>query len=68
MRNDQITVIEEKLAHQDHSLQVMNDTIVTQQRQIELLLERVGLLEQQMQTLAQAGGIDVPATEVPPHY
>ena len=68
MQNEQITVIEEKVAHQDHAVQQMSDTVVAQQRQIDLLLKRVETLERQLRLLAHSVGIEIAAQEKPPHY
>jgi uncharacterized coiled-coil protein SlyX len=61
-------VIEEKIAYQEHTLQILNERIVSQQQQIDTLVTEVRQLTRQLQALAMAGGIDVAAGEAPPHY
>lgn len=68
MQREKIMFIEEKIAYQEHTLQILNERIVSQQQQIDTLVTEVRQLARQLQALAMAGGIDVTAGEVPPHY
>lgn len=68
MQQEQITVIEEKLAFQEHALELLNERVVSQQHQIDRLVEEVERLARQLLALAHASGIDVAASEAPPHY
>lgn len=60
--------IHEKIAHQEHTIHILDERIVAQQQQIDKLVAEVRDLTRQLQVMAMAGGIDVAAGELPPHY
>lgn len=68
MHDEKILVIEEKIAYQEHSLQAFHDRLVAQQKQIDLLEAQVASLVRQLGAVADAAGLDVAESEVPPHY
>lgn len=59
--------VEVKLAFQDDLLEVLNQTVADQQRQIDLLQDEIRILYQQLKSL-QPSLLAALADEPPPHY
>jgi SlyX protein len=64
-RLDQIEI---KLAHLERTLIELNDSVVRQQREIELLTVRSRQLKYQLEILEAGGGASAEGFEKPPHY
>lgn len=60
--------LETRITFQDQELQTLNDVIIRQQRQIDLLVEQIRLLEDKMKDMKTS--LVVPESEEtpPPHY
>jgi SlyX protein len=64
-RLDQIEI---KLAHLERALNELNDSVLRQQREIELLAARNRQLKYQLEVLEAGGGASADGLEKPPHY
>jgi SlyX protein len=64
-RLDQIEI---KLAHLERALIELNDSVLRQQREIELLAARNRQLKYQLEVLEAGGGASADDFEKPPHY
>jgi SlyX protein len=65
---ERVTELETRLAFQEHTLQVLNDIVTAQQRQIEDLQHRAELLAERLRAL-QPSNIASDEEEIPPpHY
>lgn len=62
-----ITLLEEKLSFAEDLLDVLNQTVVRQQRQIDQLEQEVRQLRQQMQAQLPADEWGL-RDQIPPHY
>lgn len=62
--------LEAKLAHQEHTIQILNDEIYAQQKRVERLEGLCELLIDRYRELSQEGGSEHSNAEqeVPPHY
>lgn len=65
-----ITELEIRLAHQEHTLEVLNDTIITQHREIDQLKLQLSALEKRLKSLSHAESLVAHESEEtpPPHY
>jgi len=68
MSEQRIIELEEKIAHLEHGLQTLGDTVYTQQRLLERLGDQVRLLSDQVKPLIQEPGSASSGHEPPPHY
>jgi uncharacterized coiled-coil protein SlyX len=65
--SNRLEAIEFKLAHLESSLLELGQTVMRQQREIDLLAARNRDLKEQVQSLAD-GGASAEGFEKPPHY
>lgn len=65
---DRFIDIEIKLAHQEHTVESLNQRVYEQQQQIDKLEQMVAALVQHVRNQAQGGGDGAAAHEPPPHY
>lgn len=64
-----LTNVEVKLAFQDDLLEALNQTVATQQRQIDLLQDELRLIYQQLKSLQPSLLAETAEDEPPPpHY
>lgn len=66
-QNDRLTALEERLAHQDRTIDEMSVVIADQWRQIDRLKRRIEAIDDQVaavENLARSGKAEPP----PPHY
>lgn len=68
MSDERIAELEIKLSFQDELLDVLNQTVIRQQQQIEQLQTQMRLLLQQVRTLSSPVQEGTPEEEIPPHY
>jgi SlyX protein len=68
MMQDRLTELEIKLAHLEDHVEVLNDTVIRQQAQIEKLELNLERLRERLEAAAEAGADGDPADERPPHY
>lgn len=67
--NEQLTRVEELLAHQQRLLEQLNGVVTEQRREIDLLLASQARLEHTVKRLAQfQEGAEGLPDEKPPHY
>jgi len=69
MSEERIVAIEEKIAHQEHTVQTLNETVYAQQRQLDQLRSEVLELALQLRSLSES--IHAPGDgkePPPPHY
>jgi SlyX protein len=64
-RLDQIEI---KLAHLERALIELNDSVLRQQREIEMLAARNRQLKYQLEALEAGDGASADGFEKPPHY
>jgi uncharacterized coiled-coil protein SlyX len=65
--SSRLELIESKLAHLESSLQQLGQTVMRQQREIEVLAERNRALKEQLE-MVDGGGASAAGFEKPPHY
>lgn len=65
---DRFIDIEIKLAHQEHTVESLNQRVYEQQQQIDKLEQMVAALVQHVRSQAESGGGGGAAHEPPPHY
>lgn len=68
MSEERVTAIEERLAHQEHSIQSLSDTLYQQQQIVERLQSQVMLLADHLRVLSESAKTEAPIDETPPHY
>ena len=68
MNEQRLIALEEQLAHQEHTLQDLNDALLAQQRRLDQLQAQCRRLEQRLVSLAERLPDDPDAGEPPPHY
>ena len=65
--NDRLEIIEIKLAHLERALQELGQTVMRQQRDLEILSARERLMQSRLDML-ESGATDSDQYEKPPHY
>lgn len=65
--NDRVTDLEIKVAHLEDHLNVLNDTVVRQQAQIDELVEALRRVRDRLDAGRESSGSPA-AEERPPHY
>ncbi|MBP0600384.1 SlyX family protein [Herbaspirillum sp. LeCh32-8] len=65
---ERIIDIEMKLAHQEHLVDELNQTVYRQQKKIEELELLLGALAKRFRELSDTSQDRAPANEKPPHY
>jgi SlyX protein len=63
-----ITVLEEKLAYQEHTIQSLSDGLYRQQTVIDRLETQLKALAEQLRILSQSARHTPEGNERPPHY
>jgi SlyX protein len=63
-----ITILEEKLAYQEHTIQSLSDGLYHQQTVIDRLETQLQALAEQLRTLSEAARHSPEGNERPPHY
>jgi uncharacterized coiled-coil protein SlyX len=66
-QNDRLEIIETKLAHLERALQELGQTVMRQQRDLEILSARERLMQSRLDML-ESGATDSDQFEKPPHY
>jgi SlyX protein len=66
--NESIEKLEERLAHQEHTLQMLGDEVFQQQQQLEKLELLVKELSKRFRNMGDAGATGSNIDEPPPHY
>jgi len=66
--NERIEKLEERLAHQEHSIQMLGDEVFQQQQQIEKLHLLVKELSERFRNMGDTGAVGSNVDEPPPHY
>jgi SlyX protein len=66
---DELTALQERVAHQDRIVEELSDVVTAQARRIETLERRVAMLMQrEAERESDAPGGVVLGNETPPHY
>lgn len=68
MSDERIAELEIKSSFQDELLEVLNQTVIRQQQQIDQLQSHVRLLLQQVRSMSAPVQQGTPEEEIPPHY
>lgn len=68
MSDERLDRLEEKLAHQEHTLIELNDALAKQQDSIMLLERLCASMAEQIKALGESRGGDGAQDERPPHY
>jgi SlyX protein len=69
MPDQRLNYLEEKLAHQEHSISELNEALYLQQQRIEMLELRCAHLSERVRNLQEGGpGSGEVGDEAPPHY
>ena len=65
--DEKLLELQTKLSFQESALADLNDTVISQQKEIDRLKKTVELLVQRVRDLQDLGGEEMPHTP-PPHY
>jgi SlyX protein len=65
--SDRIDALEARLMYQDNTIEVLNQTITEQWREIDALKRQIARLSDRLEQVQSAGATG-PADEPPPHY
>lgn len=68
MLESRLIEVETKLAYQENTVQVLNEVVVRQQRQIDELQSLCKQLLERVRNSGDPGLTTTPADEVPPHF
>jgi SlyX protein len=64
-----ITELEIRLTHNEHTLEILDRTVIEQQRLIDQLQLQVSILEKKLKAVAEASPVAHESEETPPpHY
>lgn len=67
--DDRITELEIRLTHNEHTLDILNHTVIEQHRLIDQLQLQVSLLEKKLKAAAEASAVAHESEDSPPpHY
>ena len=66
--DDRIERLEERVAHQEHSLQLLGDEMFQQQQQLEQMTLLVRELSERVKNFSDNSGGGSNTDEPPPHY
>ncbi|PLY15720.1 MAG: hypothetical protein C0631_06255 [Sedimenticola sp.] len=66
--NEQLIELETKVAFQAHTIEVLNDTVIAQQKRIEVLEKGLAELRQQMKQITPPETDNAGNEPPPPHY
>lgn len=64
---ERIVELETRLAFQDHTIEELNDVIVSQQEQLDQVIKELALLKEQVLSILAESG-DQKNDPPPPHY
>lgn len=67
MTEERLNEIEAKLAFAEDLLETLNQTVIQQQKQIDLMQQQLRLLHQRLQEMLPEE-TRTPREEIPPHY
>ncbi len=68
MSEQKLEGLETRIAFQDQELHALSDVIIDQQKQIDMLVRRIGLLEDKIQDIHPSQLISESDEAPPPHY
>jgi SlyX protein len=68
MLESRLIEVETKLAYQENTMQILNEVVARQQRQIDQLQALCKQLLERVRNSGEPGFVNTPADEVPPHY
>ena len=63
-----LTELETRITFQDQELQTLNEVIISQQKQIDQLVDQIKLLQDKMQDMNPSLLVPVSEETPPPHY
>ncbi len=66
--DDRVQKLEERIAHQEHTIAVLNDEVFQQQQQLDTLQLMVKELSERFKNFSDASGGGTNDDEPPPHY
>lgn len=64
--SDRLDTLESRVMFQDDTIETLNQTVMTQWREIEMLRRQIAALVERLEE--SAAHADAPANEPPPHY
>lgn len=62
------TELEIRLTHMEDTLEVLDKTIINQQREIDMLMLKISILEKKLKAAAESQVADEKDETPPPHY
>jgi SlyX protein len=65
--SERIDALESRVTYQDDTIEILNQTITAQWREIDALKRQISVLNERLEE-ARAGGPPGPVDEPPPHY
>ena len=65
---DRITELESKLAHMQNTVDILDQTIITQQSQIDILMLKISILEKKLKAAGESQVAHEKDETPPPHY
>ncbi|MDH5711657.1 MAG: SlyX family protein [Gammaproteobacteria bacterium] len=65
---ERVTELEIKLAHLENTIDILDQTIITQQSQIDMLIMKISMLEKKMKAAGESQVAHEKDETPPPHY
>lgn len=65
---ERVTELEIKMAHLENTIDILDQTIITQQSQIDMLIMKISMLEKKMKAAGESQVAHEKDETPPPHY
>lgn len=65
---EKVTFLEEKIAHQEYTIDALNSALVSQQQRLDEQDMLLQSLREKIKSLANVDGPSADQIEIPPHY
>ena len=65
---ERITELEIKLAHVENTIDILDQTVISQQSQIDILMLKMSILEKKLKAAGESQVADEKDETLPPHY
>ena len=65
---ERTTELEIRLTHLEDTIDILDTTVITQQKQIDLLMLKISILEKKLKAAAESQIADEKDETPPPHY
>ena len=65
---NRVTELEIKLAHMENTIDILDQTVITQQSQIDMLMLKMSILEKKLKAAGESQVAHEKDETLPPHY